>query len=186
MQDTFFFLLALFGLLTKLFESFQVSSNTETLAVLNSGLVDRIGHGTFIHSDTGGSEELHTVVRKQNLPLGKSFPIPYMLYYTSTELCFSSNIKLGTVKNASHHHLGFWKKENHPVVICTDDKGVFATSLSEEFFLCAQTFHLTEGELHSLCLSGVDAAFLSQVEKQRLRQEVQKELDSLKGKLACQ
>ncbi|KAK8387139.1 hypothetical protein O3P69_018063 [Scylla paramamosain] len=149
----------------------EVSSDTETLTMLNSGLVDRIGHGTFIHPDAGGSKELHAVVRKQNLPL---------------ELCISSNIKSGTVKSACHHHLGFWKKENHPVVICTDDKGVFSTSLSEEFYLGAQTFHLSEGDLHSLCLNGVDAAFLPQVEKQKLRQEVQKDLDSLKGKLTCQ
>lgn len=149
----------------------EVSNNVETLTVLNSGLVDRIGHGIFIHPDTGGSKELLAVVKKQNLPL---------------ELCASSNIKSGSVTSANHFHLGCWKNENHPVVICTDDKGVFATSLSEEFFLCTQIFHLSEGDLHSLCLNGVDAAFLPQAEKQILRQELQKELDVLKGKLACQ
>lgn len=148
----------------------EVSNDAESLAVLNSGLVDRIGHGTFLHPATGGSEALHSIVREQNLPL---------------ELCITSNIKAGTVETAVDHHFGVWRKENHPLVICTDDKGVFCTSLSDELFLCAQTFSLSEDDLHHLCLSGVDAAFLTEKEKQRLRQEVQEGLNSLKGKLAC-
>lgn len=47
-----------------------------------------------------------------------------------------------------------------------------------------QTFNLSESDLHELCLSGVDAAFLPQKEKEKLRHEVQEELDSLKEKLA--
>ncbi|KAG0724135.1 Adenosine deaminase-like protein A [Chionoecetes opilio] len=154
----------------------EVPSETEALAVLNSGLVDRIGHGTFLHPASGGSQALHTLLKDQNIPL---------------ELCMSSNVKTGTVKTPSEHHLGLWRKENHPLVICTDDKGVFSTSLSEEFVLCAQvrpirgqTFSFCEEDLHSLSLSGVEAAFLSPTDKQTLRREVQQELDALKGKLA--
>lgn len=146
----------------------EVPNETETLEVLSSGLVDRIGHGTFIHPASGGSTALHSIVKDKKIPI---------------EVCISSNIKSGTVKNVVDHHLGLWRKENHPLVICTDDKGVFSTSLSEEFSLCAQTFSLSESDLHELCLGGVDAAFLPQKEKEKLRQEVQKELDSLKGKL---
>ncbi|KAK8749005.1 hypothetical protein OTU49_015630 [Cherax quadricarinatus] len=101
----------------------HIPNEAETLAVLRTGLVDRIGHGTFIHPSSGGSQELLYYVQHYHLPL---------------ELCLSSNVKCGTVKNIEDHHLAHWRKENHPVIICTDDKGVFSTSLSEEFHLCAE------------------------------------------------
>nr|XP_053631464.1 adenosine deaminase-like protein isoform X5 [Cherax quadricarinatus] len=106
----------------------EIPNEAETLAVLRTGLVDRIGHGTFIHPSSGGSQELLYYVQHYHLPL---------------ELCLSSNVKCGTVKNIEDHHLAHWRKENHPVIICTDDKGVFSTSLSEEFHLCAEAFNLS-------------------------------------------
>lgn len=63
----------------------------------------------------------------------------------------------------------------------------FSSFPSFKKYICTfQIFHLSEDDLHSLCLNGVDAAFIPQAEKQILRQELQKELDVLKGKLACQ
>ena len=69
--------------------------------MLTSGLVDRIGHGTFIHLDivivmwgggmcqatkaiwhvhldSGGTKTLHTIVKEKNIPLGKFF---FSLYF---------------------------------------------------------------------------------------------------------
>ena len=41
----------------------------------------------------------------------------------------------------------------------TDDKGLFATSLSEEYHIAAQTFSLSENDIWSLSLQAVDAIF---------------------------
>lgn len=101
----------------------EVPNEKETLAILKSGLVDRIGHGTYIHHEMGGSHEMVHLVKEQNIPL---------------EICLSSNIKSGTVKNVADHHFAHWRREAHPIVICTDDKGVFNTTLSEEFQMCAE------------------------------------------------
>ncbi|KAK8749001.1 hypothetical protein OTU49_015630 [Cherax quadricarinatus] len=141
----------------------EIPNEAETLAVLRTGLVDRIGHGTFIHPSSGGSQELLYYVQHYHLPL---------------ELCLSSNVKCGTVKNIEDHHLAHWRKENHPVIICTDDKGVFSTSLSEEFHLCAEAFNLSQNELNELCITAVEATFQSQHEKQKLAQLIQNELKS--------
>ncbi|XP_045608180.1 adenosine deaminase-like protein isoform X1 [Procambarus clarkii] len=142
----------------------EIPNEAETLAVLKSGLVDRIGHGTFIHPNSGGSQELLNYVHHNQIPL---------------ELCVSSNVKTGTVKSIQDHHLTQWRKDGHPVIICTDDKGVFSTSLSEEFCLCAEAFNLTKNDLSELCISAVEATFLSQDEKHQLRQSVQSELKVL-------
>ena len=48
-------------------------------------------------------------------------------------------------------------------VICfspqTDDKGVFASSLSEEYLIASQTFGLTGSDLHALAEQAIQFAF---------------------------
>ena len=56
----------------------------------------------------------------------------------------------------------------------TDDKGVFATTLSEEYVHAALAFSLTEQELHKLALSSVDVIFAGDDIKAALRQELEK------------
>lgn len=60
----------------------------------------------------------------------------------------------------------------HPVVLCTDDSGVFNTSLSKEFAIAAQAFQLSREELFFLCLRAVDHTFLGEHEKSKLRNEI--------------
>ena len=51
---------------------FQAANNIEeTEAFLKQVLPDRIGHGTFLHPDVGGKEELLQTVHTHNIPLGK-------------------------------------------------------------------------------------------------------------------
>ena len=51
----------------------------------------------------------------------------------------------------------------------TDDKGVFATSLSEEYCIAAQTFSLTNDELWKMSLEAVGAVFEEEEFKSQLR-----------------
>ena len=41
--------------------------------VLLSLIPDRIGHGTCIHPENGGAEDLVNIVEKHLIPIGKSF-----------------------------------------------------------------------------------------------------------------
>jgi adenosine deaminase len=59
------------------------------------------------------------------------------------ELCLTSNVKTESVEAYNSHHFGdLWEKK-HPIVLCTDDSGVFCTSLTQEFSVAAATFNLS-------------------------------------------
>ncbi|KAK7060656.1 hypothetical protein SK128_014179 [Halocaridina rubra] len=146
----------------------EVLNEKETLHVLKSGLVSRVGHGSYIHHKCGGTHEMVNLVKNFSIPI---------------EICISSNIKSGTVKSISDHHFQHWWKEGHPVIICTDDKGVFNTSLSEEFQMCAETFKLTHDDLCELCLCAVDSTFLPRNERDELRKTMQQKLQHLRKNL---
>lgn len=110
---------------------------------------DRIGHGTFLHEEP---EVVSEQVRQLQVPF---------------ELCLTSNLLSETVKSYKEHHWTVWYGKN-PVVLCTDDKGVFETSLSREFEIAAHTFGLNRDQLGRLARTGFEHAFLNDHEKQQL------------------
>ncbi|MFS8025606.1 putative adenosine deaminase [Helianthus anomalus] len=59
-------------------------------------------------------------------------------------------------------------KENHPVVLCTDDTGVFSTSLSNEYALVSSAFGLGKMELFELARKAVDFIFAGNEVKMEL------------------
>ncbi|XP_074091345.1 N6-Methyl-AMP deaminase isoform X2 [Macrotis lagotis] len=124
---------------------------------------DRIGHGTFLSSSVGGSLDLVEFIRQHRIPL---------------ELCLTSNIKSQTVPSYDQHHFGFWYGIAHPSVICTDDKGVFATHLSQEYQLAAETFGLTQTQMWDLSYESINYIFASSSTKSELR----KKWNNLKSK----
>uniref|UniRef100_A0A8D3AFB0 N6-Methyl-AMP deaminase n=1 Tax=Scophthalmus maximus TaxID=52904 RepID=A0A8D3AFB0_SCOMX len=117
---------------------------------------DRIGHGTFLHPEVGGSQILVDKVLKNNIPL---------------ELCLTSNIKGQTVPCYSKHHFKYWYQLGHPSVICTDDKGVFSTDLSQEYQLAASTFGLSREAVWKLSQQAIDCIFAPEAVKQQLKQK---------------
>uniref|UniRef100_A0A7N5JVZ4 N6-Methyl-AMP deaminase n=1 Tax=Ailuropoda melanoleuca TaxID=9646 RepID=A0A7N5JVZ4_AILME len=131
------------------------NQNKETQILLDL-LPDRIGHGTFLNSSEGGSLALVDFVRQHQIPL---------------ELCLTSNIKSQTVPSYDQHHFGFWYSIAHPSVICTDDKGVFATHLSQEYQLAAETFNLTQSQVWDLAYESIDYIFASDSTRSELRRK---------------
>ncbi|NXO02717.1 ADAL protein, partial [Rhinopomastus cyanomelas] len=134
----------------------EVPSQEEETKILLSLPPDRIGHGTFLNSVTAGSEELVPLVRKHHIPI---------------ELCMTSNIKTQTVPSCDRHHFGYWYSLGHPTVLCTDDKGVFATNLSQEYELVAKTFHLTRSQMWDLSYESINYIFASSAVKSKLREQ---------------
>ncbi|XP_077174484.1 N6-Methyl-AMP deaminase [Paroedura picta] len=115
---------------------------------------DRIGHGTFLRSLSPASDDLVQLVRRQRVPL---------------ELCVTSNLKGQTVSSSELHHFGFWYSAGHPVVLCTDDKGVFATDLSQEYRLVAKTFQLSQTQAWDLSYAAIDYIFADARTKAELK-----------------
>ncbi|KAM4573503.1 N6-Methyl-AMP deaminase [Odontesthes bonariensis] len=133
----------------------EVPSQLEESDLLLNLPPDRIGHGTFLHPETGGSQSLVDKVVRNNIPL---------------ELCLTSNVKGQTVPCYSKHHFKYWYQLGHPCVLCTDDKGVFCTDLSQEYQLAASTFGLSREEVWKLSQRAIDSIFAEEAVKQRLRQ----------------
>lgn len=132
----------------------EVPYRNEEIELLLSTQPDRLGHGTFIHRDVGGSLDIENRVSASRIPI---------------EVCLTSNVKGQTVPNYENHHLAVWYRKGHPVVICTDDKGVFSTTLSEEYVIASQTFSLSQQELLQLACSAVDYIFETDSIKEELK-----------------
>ncbi|XP_010881946.2 adenosine deaminase-like protein isoform X1 [Esox lucius] len=139
----------------------EVPSQVDESELLLNIPPDRIGHGTFLHPEVGGAQSLVDKVMKNNTPLGKNV----------LKLCLTSNVKGQTVSSYSNHHLLYWYQKGHPIVICTDDRGVFCTELSKEYQLAASTFSLSREAMWSLSQKAIDFTFAPDSLKQQLHQK---------------
>ncbi|RQM06318.1 hypothetical protein DH86_00001124 [Scytalidium sp. 3C] len=131
------------------FAEFPLSSTEEELRTLLSYEPDRIGHVINVPDD------VKTEIVRRKLGL---------------ELCLSCNVHAKMITGSfGDHHFGWWWGTGCPVTLCTDDVGVFGSSLSNEYALIAQHFNLDREELCSVARSGIDKIFGSDDEKERLR-----------------
>ncbi|XP_049865026.1 adenosine deaminase-like protein [Pectinophora gossypiella] len=105
---------------------------------------ERIGHGTCIHPKYRGTDETWVNLCKSRIPV---------------ELCLTSNVNSKSISDYDSHHFKYYYTAGIPLVICTDDKGVFSTSLSHEYKICAETFHLEPSKLAELSLKACDYIF---------------------------
>lgn len=136
----------------------EVPNEKEVLDILNFK-PDRLGHGTCINPETGGSQILWDKLVEQKI---------------FVECCLTSNVKTKTIKYYQSHHLKQFLITDHPFTLCTDDKGVFSTSLSQEFQIAAEVFGLTKHDLWKICLNTIEYTFCSEKEKQELKVLVKK------------
>ncbi|XP_014752733.2 adenosine deaminase-like protein isoform X2 [Brachypodium distachyon] len=56
------------------------------------------------------------------------------------EICLTSNVMTGGAPSLELHHFADLYNAKHPLSLCTDDSGLFSTSLSNEYYLVASTF----------------------------------------------
>ena len=57
-------------------------------------------------------------------------------------------------------------------MLCTDDSGVFSTSLSQEYEHAKQAFRLTSEDLFALANASIDHSFATPVEKWMLKERI--------------
>ncbi|ROQ59079.1 adenosine deaminase [Rathayibacter sp. PhB152] len=65
------------------------------------------------------------------------------------------------------------------VTPCSDDPGMFPTTLVDEYRIAAGPIGATPAQLRAMALTGVDASWLPAAEKARLREDFTTELDAL-------
>ncbi|KXZ56423.1 hypothetical protein GPECTOR_1g377 [Gonium pectorale] len=98
------------------------------------------------------------------------------------ELCLTSNVLTQSVPSYPEHHFAELYAAGHPVVLCTDDSGVFGTTLSREYAIAASAFNLPVAALHELVRKSVDYIFADEQEKSQLRQRVERGLAELSSR----
>uniref|UniRef100_A0A8C1WYY7 Adenosine deaminase-like n=1 Tax=Cyprinus carpio TaxID=7962 RepID=A0A8C1WYY7_CYPCA len=106
----------------------EVSSQRDESVLLLNLPPDRIGHRTFLHPESGGSDSLADKICKQNIPIGKSFPLCLFLvsHQTDDKGVFCTDLSqeyqlpastfgltLTTVANGCERTLRRHKKQNH-------------------------------------------------------------------------
>lgn len=87
------------------------------------------------------------------------------------ELCLSSNVITKSVTGFPDHHFLPYYKAGHPVALCTDDSGVFATTLSNEFAIAAEAFNLSNEDLFRISKQSIDFSFVDEQTKSGLRSQ---------------
>lgn len=134
----------------------EVPNEDEVEAILKFQ-ADRLGHGTCIHPSHGGSDKLWNLFLQCRTPL---------------EVCPTSNLKCQTVESYDKHHIRLLLPIEYPFVISTDDKGVFSTTLSEEFRVVAETFNLSKIDLCNFTQRAIDVSFATSNEKKLLQEKL--------------
>jgi len=102
---------------------------------------DRLGHATFMN------EQLRNRVIENKIPV---------------EICLTSNVTSTLVATYDRHHFKDLHSHSHPLSICTDDAGVFVTSLSREFYIAASTFNLSKKDIFQLASDSSKHIFATQ------------------------
>ncbi|ALC45291.1 Ada [Drosophila busckii] len=125
----------------------EIPNRSEIKQMLMFGM-SRCGHGTYLTSADYAYMKQHNI---------------------AVECCLTSNIKSGTVESLQYHHIKRLIEAEVPRVLCTDDSGVFDTTLSNEFYLATEAFGLTQTQCIDLTMEAIDHAFASCEEKQNLK-----------------
>jgi adenosine deaminase len=114
---------------------------------------ERIGHGIFITN----SVEAYELVKENNIFL---------------EVCPTSNIQTKAVANYKDHPIFNFYKDGIKVTLNTDNRTVSETSMTREIKEVEGAFNLAEREYRDIYLNSVEAAFISEEEKEQLRKHI--------------
>ncbi|KAH8278361.1 hypothetical protein KR018_000455 [Drosophila ironensis] len=124
----------------------EIDNPKEIKEMVDFGM-SRCGHGTFLTS--------------QDIKHLKNCQI-------AIECCLTSNLKSGTVPSLQEHHIKQLMAADAPKVICTDDSGVFDTTLTQELLLASDTLGLSREECVALSWEAVEHSFASDKERKEM------------------
>lgn len=110
---------------------------------------DRIGHGVNLITDP----DTMLLMRHG----------PYLV-----EINLISNLLLGYVDDYAAHPFPEYLRTGIPVALSTDDRGMWESNLTDEFFVAVTEFDLTLDEVRLLSRNSLQYAFVEPAEKDRL------------------
>ncbi|HQE93936.1 MAG TPA: adenosine deaminase [Anaerolineae bacterium] len=112
--------------------------------------VERIGHGVRAAEDPA----LLDYLVEHAIPL---------------EMCPLSNVRTGVIPSLDEHPARRYFEHGILVTISTDDPKMFGNTLAEEYALLEQRLGFSRNDTRSLMLNSIDAAWLPETHKERLR-----------------
>ena len=118
---------------------------------------DRIGHGVNLVTDP----ETMLLMRHG----------PYLV-----EINLISNLLLGYVDDYAQHPFPEYLRTGIPVALSTDDRGMWESNLTDEFFVAVREFDLSLAELRQLSRNSLQYAFLEPDEKNRLLRDYEERM----------
>jgi adenosine deaminase CECR1 len=119
----------------------------------------RIGHGVNLITDP------ETLLALRNGP--------YLV-----EINLISNLLLEYVSNYSQHPFPEYLRIGVPVALSTDDRGMWDSNLTDEYFVAVREFNLSWDELRQLGRNSLEHAFLDEPTRQRLSAEYEKRVNA--------
>jgi adenosine deaminase len=90
-------------------------------------------------------------------------------HHIGVESCLTSNVQTSCVKDFASHPLKIFLEHDICATINTDDPGISGIDLPHEYNIAALRAGLTEEQVRHAQVNALDAAFLSEPEKQTLR-----------------
>ena len=133
-------------------------------AALEVCQAERIGHGVRSVEDPALVVEL----ARRGVPL---------------EICPSSNVRLGVVKDLPSHPFDRLYRSGVPVTVNSDDPPFFDTTLTDEYRRLQQAFGYGPADLAGFSLTALRHSFLPDDEKAALEEEFLRQFDRLGRKL---
>ena len=118
---------------------------------------DRIGHGLNLITDP----DTMRLMRYG----------PYLV-----EINLISNLLLEYVNDYSQHPFPEYLRLGIPVALSTDDRGMWDSTMTDEFFVAVKEFNLSWDEIRQLSRNSLRYAFLPEAEKRRLLQTLDSRL----------
>lgn len=107
---------------------------------------NRIGHGTRLYEDP----DLMAYVRDFRIPL---------------EICLTSNVQTRAVSDFASHPVRLYYDEGLVLTLCTDNRLVSGTTVTEEYWRAHEHLGFTQDELVQVARMGFEASFLSHSDK---------------------
>jgi len=135
-------------------EAYGPESIHEALHYCNA---NRIGHGTRLFEDP----DLMRYVNDFRIPL---------------EICLTSNVQTHAVESFETHPVRLYYDEGLVLTLCTDNRLMSGTTVTEEYWRAHEHLAFTWDELCDIAVMGFQAAFLPYQEKVAMVERVREEI----------
>jgi len=117
---------------------------------------ERIGHGVRLKEDP----QLMRFLQQSQIPL---------------EMCVGSNLSTKVVESLSSHPIKEYFDNGLMVTVNSDDPTMFNTSITQEYELLVKKLGFTLADIQQLMLNGIHSSFLTDEEKQQMKEDFNKE-----------